>query len=270
MIAEKFTQAGALKARYLESGEGEPVLFLHGASLGSSSDVWVPNLPAFAAQGFCAIAPDLPGFGLTDNPGEHTIAYRRHFVMDFMDALGLQHASVIGHSQSGRIAVELAFLLPGRVAKVVVLGTGSLLPPLPGGGKSREEGEEGEEAEPTLEQTRMSLEANLFDHSLVTPDALAIRHRMSLGKNFQAFLARANAPREEKGAQPLWERLADLPCPLLLLYGREDRGRAAERAELARQRYPTLDLQLLDRCKHLLQWDAADRFAAIAGRFLAS
>jgi pimeloyl-ACP methyl ester carboxylesterase len=58
MIAEKFTRVGALRARYLESGEGEPVLILHGASLGSSADVWVPNLPAFAAQGFCAIAPD--------------------------------------------------------------------------------------------------------------------------------------------------------------------------------------------------------------------
>jgi pimeloyl-ACP methyl ester carboxylesterase len=187
--------------------------------------------------------------------------------MDFMDALGLQHASVIGHCN--RAASRSSFRPSPRARRqVVVLGTGSLPPPLPGGGKSREEGE-GVRKPSRLEQTRKSLEANLFDPSLVTPEALAIRHRMSLGKEFQAFLARATAPREEKDAQPLWERLAELPCPLLLLYGREDRGRAAERAERARQRYPTLDLQLLDRCKHLLQWDAAERFAAIAGRFLA-
>jgi len=268
MIAEKSIRVEGLGVRYLEAGEGQPVLFLHGASLGSSSDVWLPNLPDFAAQGRRAIAPDLPGFGATDNPADHSVAYRRHFVMAFMDAMGLQHASVIGHSQSGRVAVELAFLLPGRVAKVIVLATGSLLPPLAEGGKSREEGEEGEATEPTLEQTRRSLEAVVFDPSSITPSALEIRHRMSLGKNFQAFLARAQAPGEERNSPPLWQRLAELPCPLLLLYGKQDRGRAAERAELARQRTPGLNLHLLDRCKHLLQWDAADRFSAIGGRFL--
>jgi pimeloyl-ACP methyl ester carboxylesterase len=270
MIAEKSIRVEGLGVRYLEAGEGQPVLFLHGASLGSSADVWAPNLPAFAAQGLRAIAPDLPGFGMTDNPADHSIAYRRHFVMAFMDEMGLQHASVIGHSQSGRIAVELAFLLPGRVAKVVVLATGSLLPPLAEGGKSREEGEEGEATEPTLEQTRKSLQATLFDHSLITPAALETRHRMSLGKNFQAFLARAQAPGEGRDGPPLWRRLAELSAPLLMLYGKQDRGRAAERAELARQRYPGLDLRLLDRCKHLAQWDAAEEFAAICGRFLGS
>jgi len=269
MIAEKSIRVDGLGVRYLEAGAGEPVLFLHGASLGSSADVWLANLPAFAAQGRRAIALDQPGFGMTDNPADHSIAYRRHFVMAFMDEMGLQHANVIGHSQSGRIAVELAFLLPGRVAKVVVLATGSLLPPLAEGGKSRDEGEEGGAAEPTLEQTRKSLEATVFDPSSITPAALEIRHRMSLGKNFQAFLARAQAPREERNTPPLWQRLAELPAPLLMLYGKQDRGRAAERAELARQRYPGLNLHLLDRCKHLLQWDAADQFAAISGRFLA-
>ncbi len=269
MIAEKSIRVDGLGVRYLEAGVGEPVLFLHGASLGSSADVWLANLPAFAAQGWRAIALDQPGFGMTDNPADHSIAYRRRFVMEFMDEMGLQHASVIGHSQAGRIAVELAFLLPGRVAKAIVLATGSLLPPLAEGGKSQEEGEDGEASEPTLEQTRKSLEATLFDHSLITPAALETRHRMSLGKNFQAFLARSRAPREPRDGPPLWQRLAELPAPLLLLYGRQDRGRAAERAELAKQRTPALDLQLLDRCKHLLQWDAADRFAAIGGRFLA-
>jgi 4,5:9,10-diseco-3-hydroxy-5,9,17-trioxoandrosta-1(10),2-diene-4-oate hydrolase len=269
MIAEKSARVEGLNVRYLESGSGPALLFLHGASLGSSADVWVPNLPAFDAHGFRAIALDQPGFGLTDNPADHSIAYRRHFVMTFMDELGLQHASVIGHSQSGRIAVELGFMLPGRVAKVVVLATGSLLPPLKEGGKSREEGEEGEATEPTLEQTRRDLEANLFQPALITPAALETRHKMSLGKNFHAFLARSRMPREEGGGPPLWQRLAELPAPLLMLYGKQDRGRAAERSELAKQRYPGLDLQLLDRCKHLLQWDAAERFAAIAGRFLA-
>jgi pimeloyl-ACP methyl ester carboxylesterase len=94
---------------------------------------------------------------------------------------------------------------------------------------------------------------------------------MSTGKNFQAFLARGQVPRAKEGkeAVPLWQRLAQAPVPLLLIYGKQDRGAAAERAALAKQHYPSLNLHLIDRCKHLIQWDAAAEFAALSVRFLA-
>ena len=270
---ENVIRIDGLKIRYLEQGQGPPVLLLHGASLGSSADVWMENLSAFAAQGLRAVAFDQPGFGLSDNPEDYSVAYRQRFVPAFLDALHLAQAHLIGHSQSGRIAVSLAFEHPQRISKVIVLGTGSLLPPLSGGKKSDGpgEGDEGGTTEPTLEETRRLLEASLFHQALITPDALEIRHRMSTGKNFQAFLARRQATRgkEEKEAVPLWQRLAAAPVPLLLVYGKQDRGAAAERAALAKQRYPGLNLHVLDRCKHLIQWDAAAEFAALSTRFLA-
>jgi pimeloyl-ACP methyl ester carboxylesterase len=58
--------------------------------------------------------------------------------------------------------------------------------------------------------------------------------------------------------------------PLLLLYGEQDRGQAARRAALAKELHPQLDLRLLPRCAHLLQWDAADAFAELAGGFLST
>jgi len=221
------------------------------------------------------IACDQPGFGLSDDPGDFSVAYRTRFVFAFMDALRLPKACLIGHSQSGRIAVSLALEHGERVPGVVVLATGSLLPPLPGRGKpDAAEGEEGGAVEPTLEETRRLLEENLFDRTLITPAALQTRHRMSTGKNFRAFLERSRARSGEKKdakpeAKPLWKRLGEVPVPLRLIYGREDRGHAAERAALAMELNPALDLHLVDRCKHLVQWDAADEFAALAGSFLA-
>ena len=53
-----------------------------------------------------------------------------------------------------------------------------------------------------------------------------------------------------------------------MIYGRQDRGSAAERAALARERYPGLSLHVLDRCKHLVQWDAADAFVRLSADFL--
>jgi pimeloyl-ACP methyl ester carboxylesterase len=270
-MRENFVEVEGLRIRYLEQGAGPAVLLLHGASLGSSADVWTDSIAAFAEHGLRAIALDQPGFGLSDNPEDHSVAYRQHFVLAFMDALGLDRASLIGHSQAGATAVNLAFAEPQRVAKVIVLGTGSLLPPLPDAEKQGpREGEEGGATEPTLEETRKLLEHNLFNHALITPAILQTRQRMSIGKNFEAFIARKKAPgaKAAKAATPLWRRLVELPVPLLLLYGQQDRASASERAALAKQEYPGLKLHVLDRCKHLVQWDAAQEFVELSARFL--
>ena len=264
----KQTSADGLGVRYFEQGEGAPVLLLHGASLGSSADVWIRNLAPLAAHGLRVIAPDLPGFGGTDNPTDNSVAYRRRFIPLFMDALKIERAALVGHSQSGRVALDLAIAEPQRVTKLVVLGTGSLLPPL--ADKAEAEGEEGGATEPTLEDTRKLLERNLYNRSLITPDELELRHRMSVGKNFQAFLARQSAKGKGGKDDSPWQKVAKCPVPLLMLYGENDRGDAAKRARKATELNPELNLHLLPRCAHLVQWDAGDEVAAIAGRFLAS
>ena len=274
MAKENFVRVDGLRIRYFEQGSGPAALLLHGASLGSSADVWADNLPALAAHRLRVIAFDQPGFGLSDDPEDHSVAYRTRFVLALMDAMRIERAHLVGHSQSGRIAVNLAFDQPRRVLKIVVVGTGSLLPPLPPGGTKSDsgEGEEGGTREPTLEETRRSLEDNLFNHALITPAVLQTRHRMSTGRNFRAFLARrqARGGEKKKESAPLWQRLAEVPAPLRMIYGRQDRGAAAERAALARRLYPAIDLHLIDRCKHLVQWDAAAEFAALSGSFCAA
>ncbi|OGQ78437.1 MAG: hypothetical protein A3F90_04820 [Deltaproteobacteria bacterium RIFCSPLOWO2_12_FULL_60_19] len=272
-MAERLIKVDGLKTRYLEEGSGPEVLLLHGASLGSSADVWERNLAPLASHRLRAVAFDQPGFGLTDNPKDYSVAYRRRFILQFMDTLGIRKAHLVGHSQAGGMAVGLAFDHTDRIGKVVVLATGSVLPPLPEGGKGGPgEGEEGGASEPTPAETRALLEQNLFNHSLITAEVFEKRHRMSVGKNFQAFLERAKAPRSggRKDNVPIWERLHQLPVPLLMLYGKQDRGSAAARAALLKERFPTLNLHLLDRCKHLAQWDAALEFERLTAEFLAA
>ena len=252
MAREVFTDVAGLRVRHLEEGRGAAIVFLHGASLGSSADVWAANLGDFAARGFRAIAPDLPGFGLSDNSADHSVAFRTAFVPPFLDALALDGAHVVGHSQSGRIAVGLALKQPDRVAKIVVVGTASMLPPLsdaPGTKSDDAEGDEGGPKEPTLDDARKVLEAHVFDRTLVTDEAVELRHRMSTGKNFAAFVARQGAKRAKPGgeSQPLWQRLAEVKVPMRLIYGRQDRA-AEKRVELARSRDPGLDIHLVDRC----------------------
>jgi 4,5:9,10-diseco-3-hydroxy-5,9,17-trioxoandrosta-1(10),2-diene-4-oate hydrolase len=278
--AEKNVVVDGLSLRYLELGEGPVVLMLHGGSLGSSADVFLGNIPPLAAAGFRVIAYDQPGFGLSETPTDHSAGYRRNSILNFMDALGIRKAALIAHSQAGRPGVQLAFKAPERVTHVAVLGTGSLLPPAPdGAGKTDGVAQQRLErrmaqSEPTLEDTRKLLEANLFHTELITPEALALRHSRSIGKAFAAFQARAALPADggEKAAEseeaPLWRRLAELPRPLLLVFGREDRAKAFERAMALKEAYPQLDLHIASGCKHLVPWDAADLVLELAAPFL--
>ena len=275
-VKDKFVTVDGLKLRYIEEGEGPPVVLLHGASLGSSADVFIRNLSPLARAGFRAIAFDQPGFGLSDVPTDHSAAYRRDIMPKFLDALGITKAAVVGHSQAGNPAVQLALKEPERYSHVIVLGTGSLLPPLEGaedrGGAAQQRLERRmAAAEPTLDDTRKLLEANLFHHDLITPEELALRHSRSIGKNFEAFVARNEAaeaapPKEPK--TPLWQRLVELRMPLLLIFGRNDRANAAQRATMLKEKYPQLNVHIVPDCKHLVPWDAADDFIRLAVPFL--
>jgi 2-hydroxy-6-oxonona-2,4-dienedioate hydrolase len=280
---DRFVTVDGLNTRYFEEGSGVPAVMLHGSSLGSSADVFRRNVAALGKQGIRAIAFDLPGFGKTDPSEDVGGAYRKKFVLRFMDAIGLQRAALIGHSSSGNPAASLALENPDRISHVIILGTGSLLPPLETGGAKVGGREEAAQArledrmvrqEPTLEDTRALLAANLFHHELITDEELNLRHQNSIGRCFSEFVRRHDAGAEGggnkggKAAVPMWQRLIEIKQPLLLIFGRNDRARAEERATLLKERYPQLDLHFADGCKHLVPWDAEDMFHRLAVPFL--
>ena len=271
---DRFVNVDGLNLRYLEEGSGVPTILLHGSSLGSSADVFRRNLRALGANGVRAIALDLPGFCKSSPAEDLGGAYRNKIILGFMDALGLKQAALIGP------AATIALAHPDRVSHVMVLGTGSLLPPLEAAG-TKVGGREGaaqarlEERmvrqEPTLADTRALLEANLFHHDLITDEELQLRHQNSVGTAFEQFVRRHAAGGEGGGGKqstPLWQRLVELKMPLLLIYGRNDRARAEDRAKLLKERYPQLDLHFAEDCKHLVPWDAADLFHQLAIPFL--
>jgi pimeloyl-ACP methyl ester carboxylesterase len=268
---EKNTQVDGLKTCYLEEGSGSAVIFLHGASLGSSARAFERNLPAFGAAGFRAIAYDQPGFGSTDNPKDYTTSYRMQFIIKFMDAMGIERAALVGHSQAGGMAVRVTLQHPNRVSHLVVVGGGTVLPPLPGKtGGGPAEGQEGTSATPTLEDMRKILDTNFFNKELITTELLQQRLEMSVGKNFEAFIQRSNAREPQGGGVPLYQRLKEISVPLLLLYGRQDRGSAAQRCALLKEQEPRLRIELIDNAAHLLIWEAADKFNEAVLRFLKS
>ncbi len=277
---DKFVTVDGLKLRYIEEGSGPSVLFLHGASLGSSADVFLRNLGPFAKSGFRAVAFDLPGFGLSDIPEKQSVPQQRNSIPKFIDAAGLGKTALIAHSRSGGFAVQLALEDPSRYSHVIILGTGSLLPLQTEAQVGRYEAvqarvdKEMAENEPTLEDARKLLQADTFNHALISEDDVAMRHSRMIGRNFKAHQERQNqeapAGGTAKPSKPIWERLSELKMPLLMIFGREDRAHAGERAELLKKQQPNINLHIVNGCKHMVHWDAFDDLMRLGVPFLKS
>ena len=276
---DKFVSVDGLQLRYIEEGSGPSVLFLHGASLGSSADVFLRNLGPFAKAGFRAVSFDLPGFGLSDRPAKQSVAQQRNSIPKFIDAAGLGKTALIAHSRSGGFAIQLALEDPSRYSHVMILGTGTLLPPQTEAQVGRYEAvqarvdKEMAQKEPTLEDARKLLQADTFNHALISEEDVAMRHSRMIGRNFIAHQERQNPDAPAGGAapaKPLWERLTDLKLPLLMIFGREDRAHAGERAELLKKLQPQINLHIVNGCKHMVHWDAFDDLMRLGVPFLKS
>jgi pimeloyl-ACP methyl ester carboxylesterase len=105
---------------YRTAGSGEPVLLLHQAPM--SSEEYVGMLPLLAPH--CrAIALDFPGHGDSDNPPrEFEIEDYARVTVDFMDAMKIQQATIVGHHTGAVVAVEMAVAYPQRVSRLVLSG----------------------------------------------------------------------------------------------------------------------------------------------------
>ncbi|MGQ9908403.1 MAG: alpha/beta fold hydrolase [Candidatus Flexifilum sp.] len=117
-----FIDVNGLSTYYRQAGpqDGPVVLLLHG--WGASTFSWRDTIPALAEVGYRVIAFDRPPYGLSAKTGAN-IAYSpgqmADFTAAFMDALGIERATLIGHSQGGGVIGYFAMRYPQRVDRLV-------------------------------------------------------------------------------------------------------------------------------------------------------
>ncbi len=107
-----------------EVGEGPAVVFCHGFPELAYS--WRHQLPAVAAAGFHAIAPDMRGYGGSDRPDETEAYDLGHLCGDLvalLDARGIERAVFVGHDWGGFVAWAMPVLHPERCLGVVGVNT---------------------------------------------------------------------------------------------------------------------------------------------------
>ncbi|GAB2831821.1 pimeloyl-ACP methyl ester carboxylesterase [Lentzea nigeriaca] len=106
------------------AGSGPVLLFIHG--IGDSSATWLDVLPRLAEH-FTVIAPDLLGHGGSDKPSaDYSVAGYACGMRDLLTVLDIDHATVIGHSLGGGVAIQFAYQFPERCERLVLVGSGGI------------------------------------------------------------------------------------------------------------------------------------------------
>ncbi len=106
------------------SAERSPVLFIHG--LGGQWQNWIQNIPRLA-QERRVIAPDLPGFGLSPMPAERiSISGYARMLEAMCEQLGLGSLALVGNSMGGFIGAEMAIRFPARAERLLLLSAAGI------------------------------------------------------------------------------------------------------------------------------------------------
>ena len=119
---------GEVEIAYLDSGEGEPIVLVHGFA--SNKEVnWVNTgwMTTLTRAGFRAIALDNRGHGASSklyDPAAYHSATMAEDVRALLDHLQIERADVMGYSMGARIAAFFAVEHPGRVRSLVLGGLG--------------------------------------------------------------------------------------------------------------------------------------------------
>src|SRR6476469_4791349 len=102
MSDPSYVEVNGVRLAYTRSGrpDAPPVLLLH--ALGSSAATWDAVVPALADT-FRVYALDLRGHGHSADPRRHSFELMRDDVVGFLDALGLDRVTVVGHSMGGMV-----------------------------------------------------------------------------------------------------------------------------------------------------------------------
>jgi non-heme chloroperoxidase len=253
------TLPSGVRLQYAETGraDGEPVILLHGYT-----DSWYSFsrvLPLLAPR-YRGIALSQRGHGDSDRPGSYTGDDYAADVDAFMEALGIERATVVGHSMGSFVAQTVAIRYPERVNKLVLIGSGTVA---------------GNEVivglndfvqtltDPVDSTFIYEFQASTIFHPVPQPflDAVVAESRKLPADVWKGALAgligTANAP-----------RLGEIQAPTLVVWGDQDGifPRADQDALVAA--IPNATLSVYPQTGHALHWERPREFTRELEKFI--
>ncbi len=276
---ENWVMARDIKTHYAEAGDDGPtVVMLHGGGPGASGAAGFRRIIPLMSDRFRIYAPDQISYGLTEAP---TIAYPNlahhslvNHVRDWMDALCLDNVYMIGNSQGGYVAARYALDFPGRVAKLALIGSGTIAQAMGLPSPENPARKALREFDGTAAKLRAFLEGIVHDPTTVTDELVASRTAAFNRPGVPEMTLAFNQGRERIMGNSFWRdrfmlkgKLEKLAIPALMVWGKEDRFAPVELGYELEKMLPNIRFEYADDAGHQVQTDQPELAAKMFSDF---
>lgn len=210
------------------------LVFVHGA--GGSHLHWPPQLRRLAGANTYAL--DLPGHGQSEGQGRTAISAYADFVAAFLDTLGLEQVTLVGHSMGGGTALDFALRYPERLAGLVLVGSGARLRVAPA----------------ILNSIHQDFEAavRLICDYAFGPDASEQLKRAGHRQMRQTDPDVLHSDFSACNTFDVMGRLGEIRCPALAICGTKDRLTFPKYSAYLRDHIPGAQLALIEGAGHMV------------------
>ncbi len=263
----KKVQVRNINVAVIDQGSGEKtVMLIHG--LGTNAKGWIKNIPVLA-KSYRVIAVDLPGYGKSDKGYyQYSMDFYAQVLTELLTNLGVEKATLIGHSMGGQIAMTAALNNPDKVENLVLIS--------PAGFERFAEGEgdwmrKAVSAEFVKNTTTRSVDVNLKANFYETPEDVdfMITDRIQI-KGASDFDDYCYAVSKNVGAMLdgiVWDRLDKVMQPTLIMFGENDGlipnpylhgGKTIDVAKIGDSEIPNSKLIMIPKCGHFVQFEKSE------------
>jgi pimeloyl-ACP methyl ester carboxylesterase len=249
-----YTNVAGEKVFYFHH-QGDPkgqraLVFVHGA--GGSHLNWPPQLRRLAGANTYAL--DLPGHGQSEGQGRTSISAYADFVAAFLDTLGLEKVTLVGHSMGGATALDFALRYPERLAGLVLVGSGARL----------------RVASAILNGIHQDFQATLrliCDYAFApdAPGQLKRIGRRQMGQTDPDVLYGDFAACD---AFDVMDRLSEIRCPTLAICGTADRLTFPKYSTYLRDNIPGAQLALIEGAGHMVMLEQPEAVSQAIADFI--
>jgi haloalkane dehalogenase len=261
------------KIHYLSSGDGAPVLMLHGWP--TSAHLYRDILPIFGGNRR-AIALDLPGYGWSDKPPNtrYSFTYYGDVLDGFLNALDIEKTDLVVHDLGGPVGVWWALRNPDKINRLVLLNT-LLYPELSWAVKLF-----GLSVRVPLIRDwmaspaglRFSMRLGVHNKTNITDEVMRGYEEPLTTKEAKTGLLKGAQGLSMKGFHEIAENLSTFEGPVRIIYGEHDRilPDVAETMRRVKVQLPKAEITALSNCGHFLQEDDAKEVGELIESFLSA
>lgn len=265
------------EVHYHDVGEGPCIFLIHGSGPGVTGWANFEGNLEFFSKEFRCIVIDLPGYGKSDAIAGEPISTSVAVCAEFLKALEVQPAHVIGNSLGAIVGSHIAAQYPDLVSSFITIGGIGLniFSAFPGEGLNLLS----DFAEnPSRESIEAWLRSMVYDQSLVTDELIEARFAQAtdpktLDTTRQLYsreaLQNMSAFRKLLGSK-LVDHLSSIKAPTLITWGRDDRVSPMDIGLLPMRLVPNCEFHIFPDCGHWVMIECKRRFESLVYGFICS